>query len=259
MVGLWHNIGIEFQPAGDRPGALEEYGKAQRWADELGSRRHQVEVKLSLGILLTKRGDEEDALALLSKAIDAARQHNLNKQLAHALSSLADLYLQLGDANAAQPCIGEAETLAKVLEADDLLPEIQRMWAIFYLSQQQPARSITARRRVGGEGPPSELDLEEGITFRVLGRAAREANRQSAEALNAFEQSFAILATRDPYEAARTLREVGTRSDKRWTASPSAIDHLRKAITLFRASRCRECHRGHGTAVEGVVESNKTA
>ena len=48
----------------------------------------------------------------------------------------------------------------------------------------------------------------EGVSLRVLGQA-QIANGQPDLAMASFEQSLALLADRDPYEAARTKMEWG--------------------------------------------------
>jgi hypothetical protein len=52
------------------------------------------------------------------------------------------------------------------------------------------------------------LDLEQGMSLRVLGQASL-VNGQPKPAMDAFEKSHAILSDLDPYEAARTKTQWG--------------------------------------------------
>jgi tetratricopeptide (TPR) repeat protein len=209
MVGMWHNLGIEMEIAGDWPGAIAEYRKAQTWAEEIGSRRHQVELALSLGILFTKQGDDEAAFAQLTRSLELARRAQLNKHLIHILSSLADFHLRTPDVGAALPCLVEAHTLAQELEAEDQMPEIHRLWALARLAQGEPAAALAEAERSVVLARQLSLELEEGMSLRVVGQALHAAGQVEA-AIPAFEQSLVKLAERDPYEAARTKVLLGS-------------------------------------------------
>lgn len=208
VMAVSKNSAIELELSGDWAGAVAQYEQALAMARQLGSLRHQVSLELGLGILHTKRGNIDIALTNLSSSLKLARAHALRGYIVPALSSLADLKVRLGEWTAAATSLAEAEALALEMARKDQLREIQASWALVHLAQGEPQAALDYAQRSVALAHDLAMGLEEGSSRRVLGQAL-SAHGQYEAALAAFEQSLALLADRDPYEAARTRLEWG--------------------------------------------------
>ncbi len=208
MVDIWMNLGIETDIAGNWDDAIVEYGKALAMAKQLGSVRQQAALELALGNVTTKQGDYQSAEMHLSNCVKMARDHKLREHHIAGLSSLAHLHLHRREPEAASSLLSEAERLALEMDAKDQLPEIYRGWAQVRRAEEQLQEALGYAERSVNLARGLGLDLEEGMSLRVLGQALL-ASGQHQPALAAFEQSLSLLADRDPHEAARTKTQWG--------------------------------------------------
>jgi tetratricopeptide (TPR) repeat protein len=207
-VDIGMNLGIEIDIAGDWAAATVEYQKALALAERLGSPKKQAELELALGIVKTKQGNDEAAQAHLSTCLAIANDHNFKTHLVAAESSLADLHIRQGDTSAAEPRLAHAERLALEMDANHQLPEIYRGWALVELAKKQPQAALDYAERSVNLARDLGLGLEEGMSLRVLGQVQCALSGHDT-AQTSFELSIALLANRDPYEAARTKAEWG--------------------------------------------------
>lgn len=228
IVAWRHNLGIEMETAGDWQGASVEYREASELAERLGSISHQTELTLSLGILYTKQGNIEDAVACLARCIELARRHDLNEHLVHGLSSLADLRVRLGEWDVAEGLLNEAEQLSSRIGTKYQLPEIYRGCAQVRFAQGQMQAAMDYAERSIALARELDLDIDEGMSLRVLGLALH-ANRQQEQTVVAFEKGLSILAERDPYEAARTKVE--------WAKCFKAMGDTERGLALMREAQ----------------------
>jgi serine/threonine protein kinase/tetratricopeptide (TPR) repeat protein len=236
MIVIRHNLAIEIEIAGDWAGAAAEYRKAIELADRLGSVGHRTNLELSLGILCTKQGDSEAALAHLSRCLELAYDHHLEDAIAASRASLADLWIRLAEWDEAENALTEAEQIARKLQANAQLPEIYREWAQVRLARGAQTAALADAEQSVQLARELDSDLDEGIGLRVLGQALL-ANDRRDEALAAFRQSLTILDHRDPYEAARTKVQWGDVLRNEDATRTSALFH--EAHTTFQALGAR--------------------
>lgn len=232
MLVLQSNLAIEKEIAGDWEEAAIDHQQALALAEKLGGVAEQVAIESNLGLLYTNRGDIELAMTRLGHALELARAHNLNEQLVHILSNLADLHLRQEEPETAKPLLVEAERVALELNSKYQLPEVYRGWARLQLANGQPGAAMKNAERSVNLARELGLQLEEGISLRILGLAML-ADNQIELAVAALEDSLSLLADQDPYEAARTKMEWG-----RYLNSDTSTDRgrtlLQQAQVTFR-------------------------
>jgi len=205
-VGI--NLGIELDIAGRWAEALDEYRQALEQAERLGSLRQQVRALLGIGNANIKLGDYAAAEAGLSKCVAIARGKNWKDTLIYALTSLAGMQLSQSRADLAEPLLAEAEGLAWETGVREPLPELYYNWALVRLRQGRAPEASAYAEQALALAREMKAGVYEGVSLRVLGQA-QIANGQPDLAMASFEQSLALLADRDPYEAARTKMEWG--------------------------------------------------
>lgn len=208
VLAIRSNLAIDKEIAGDWPGAIADYQQALLLAERLGDVVEQAKLANSLGLIYTKLGQDEAAAAHLARAIDLARVHNNREDLLYALHSLADLYVRQGDLGAATTCLTEAEQLAQELAIETMQAEINCLWAQIYLHHGEPQPALGYAQCAVEQAHDLGLQVEEGKFRRVLGQA-QAANQQPEPALVTMAESLALLANRDPYEAACTQMAWG--------------------------------------------------
>jgi len=204
------NLGIEADIAGQLKEALAIYQEVLAQAEKLGSLAQRVRTHTLLGIVYVKLGEYEQAERNLKECIGLARRAKLRAHLIYALPSLADLYLRQGQPAAAEPLLVEAEKLYQETgtRLAEVLPEINRTWALLHLEQGDIEAARTRAETSVSLARDLESDTDEGIGMRVLGKV-KLALQQHDGALASFEGSLAQLEDRDPYEAARTQTAWG--------------------------------------------------
>ncbi len=227
MITLWGNLGIDRYIAGDWNGAIADNRKALALAKRLGSSHEQARIELNLGLMYTKRGDEQQALEHLQSGLELAHAHHLGEHEISGQATLADLYVRQEQLSAAGIALTRAEELAREMDFITQLPEIYRLQAEVYLQEQQLTSAQVYVERSIQLAHDLSLSLEEGMSQRVLGEILQTGRRQEA-ALAAFERSLALLAEQDPYEAARTKRDYGR-------ALVSGLDRARGTALLQEA------------------------
>ena len=208
LVGIWNNLGIDQDIAGEWEDAVATYEQALDLARRLGDVKRQTGLELALGNLDVKRGNHETAGAHFFNCLALAREHRLSKHLVWANSSLSDLYLRQGEDASAEPLLIEAKQVALALGTKAQLPEIYRRWAQLLLVRGNTVAAVEHAQRSVSLAREREMGPEEGMCLHALGQALL-ANGQYEPALKAFEDSLLLLAGQDPYEAARTKVEWG--------------------------------------------------
>jgi tetratricopeptide (TPR) repeat protein len=197
------NLGIAKLIASDWPGAENYCQQALDLAKHLGSMTEQARIEYPLGMLYFWQGNVEKALTYLSQALQLIRRHNSKIDLPYVLNNLAAVKLSLGEWTTAESYLQESEQVALELDITNQLPEVYYLRAQVRLAQRQPQVALADVERALNLARDVGLDREEGISLGILGQVLL-AGGQPEPALAAFEQSQALLADRDPYEAART-------------------------------------------------------
>lgn len=232
VLAIRSNLAIDKEIAGDWPGAIDAYHQALALAERLGDVVEQTKLTNSLGNIYTKLGDDQAARTHLTRAIDLARLYNNREDLLYALISLADLHVRLGEVAAAEAPLTEAESLAGELAIESMQAEIAALWAQIYLQRGDPQRALAYAQQAVNNAHGLGLKAEEGKFLRVFGQV-QTANQQREQAVAAMEQSLALLADHDPYEAACTQMAWGQTLLLNG-AMAQGQGLLQKAITVFR-------------------------
>ncbi len=208
MIQGWINLGVEIEIAGDWAAAEAHYQQALQLATRLGGTKYQVALACNLGILKTNQGDFASAATYLQQGLALAQDHQVAAWAVAGQASLADLHVRAGAYDLAARVLERAEPQAQAVGASDQLPEIARTWALIRLAEGEldAAAEQAALAVALAEAQAQPIGL--GVSQRVLGQV-RAAQGQVAAARDAFAQSLAILAERDPYEAARTRMQWG--------------------------------------------------
>ncbi|MEZ4869925.1 MAG: CHAT domain-containing protein [Caldilineaceae bacterium] len=205
---LLKNLALIKEIIGDWHEASADYQQALQLAEEQGNLVEQANLRNSLGILHTKRGDDTDALAYLTHAVTLARQHNLVEVLCYSLTSLADLQIRLDGWDSVESTLTEAEQLALKAEIKYPLPAVYYSRAQLALARGQIALALDAATQAIELAHQLGAVLEEGIGLRILGLVQAATNQiETADA--SFARSQSLLDDLDPYEAAHTQRAWG--------------------------------------------------
>ncbi len=208
MVAVGSNMGIVLRRMGRWAEAAAHYQAALEQAEQLGSFRQLSNVMLSLGNLLMRQGDLERAQTYLSDCLALARGKGAKAHLLYASITLAEVYVRLRQPEAAEPLLVEAEALSQETQASEALPDLFGQWALIRLAQNRPAEARAYAEKAVALARGFQAVVPEGVGLCVLGQA-QWADGQREAALASFEQSLALLADRDPYEAARANVEWG--------------------------------------------------
>jgi tetratricopeptide (TPR) repeat protein len=202
-LAITKNMGIGHATASNWAEAIAKYQQAMALAEQVGSVIEQALIENAIGWLETNQGKEESALAHLSHSLELARRHNLRNHLSHVLSTLAVLQVRMQDWAAAESTLQEAEHMALETNTKHPFTEIYYSWAQVKLAQGQQQAALDYAEKALKVARDLGMDFEEGIALGVLGQVYL-ADNQIKRGLKLFEQSVTLLASRDPYQAART-------------------------------------------------------
>jgi ATP/maltotriose-dependent transcriptional regulator MalT len=208
MLGSLMNLAIDKYYYGDWVGAAGDLKQALDLAVRLGNVVEQIRIRNNLGTLQTGLGDHDSALRTVSQAIDAARRWALPHELVWLLYTLAELYIQRRDWEAAQSAALEAKKLSTTLGVRWVLPQIYAVLAQVHLALGSLETALGYAEQSAHLARELEMRIEEGVGQRVLGQSLLAQGR-AAEAMQAFEGSLTLLQGETPYEAARTEVQWG--------------------------------------------------
>ncbi|MBV7338003.1 tetratricopeptide repeat protein [Chloroflexi bacterium TSY] len=203
MIVATSILGINLEIAGDWPAAAIHYQQALALAEQTGNLPQSARVENSLGLLGMKRGDDEEALTLLTHALELNRKLGIERELPYVLGSLAQVQIQRQEWVAATKTLAEAEEIAANLKTRYPLVEVNYLQAQVALAQDQLPEAYTLAEAAIQLADELESIEEAAIAQRVRGMIL-VADKQPEAALTEFAKSFTRLADRDPYEAART-------------------------------------------------------
>lgn len=195
-----NNLAFELSNLGDRQGEADALEKLHALADELYIFRYQWAARNGLAVYQIEKGQYEQAAQLLTEANELARDRSL-AQLPLSLTNMADVQIRTGNPQAAIPFLQEAEPLAAQKQNQELLTEINYLWALALCDSDNAAAQEKCKIALEYA---QDIPPEQGKAQRVLGQILG-ANREYAKAAQAFETSLALLTSF--YEIARTQKE----------------------------------------------------
>jgi tetratricopeptide (TPR) repeat protein len=202
----------------------------------MGNGTRQAALEYCLGTLATNQGAGDPAAAHLTTCLSLARAQNLREHIVSALAALADLWLRLGNPEAAAGALDEAEQLALEMTANDQLPEIYRLAALLQLGRGDTEASEASARHALTLASELGDPLAIGMSLRVLGQAlAAQGRRDDADA--AFAHSLEQLAELNQYETARTRACWGTARTTEQNAAQTLLETARAVFDQLGAQR----------------------
>jgi ATP/maltotriose-dependent transcriptional regulator MalT len=205
---ILNNSGMIRYASGDWTGGIADFQQALAMAKRLGSEGNRNRIELNIGIAYAHTGDDETALNHLANSLNLARKINDRLIEIAAQGGLADLRIRLGEWEAAELALREAERLALEVGVKQVLPEIYSCWAELKLATGQEQAALDYSQRSIGLAREGNMDVQQGISLRVMGQILL-ASGQRGPALAAFEESLPLLDGQDSYEAARTKAQWG--------------------------------------------------
>jgi ATP/maltotriose-dependent transcriptional regulator MalT len=231
VVNTLSNLGVSKYCQGEWQGAIADFEAALEIARDLGSAQLEAEVGINLGGAFVNTGDDVEASTQLTRSLELASAGGLPVLEAFAAFRMADLEIRLGRWAAATIQLSRAEQIAQELNQRGLLISIYRGRAEVHQSKGEADRALSCVLESTRLADELSETLEKGESLRTLGVILRDTGERQA-AREALEQSLALLAEEDPYEAARTMTELGLLLLESDQAS-SALALIDEATTTF--------------------------
>jgi tetratricopeptide (TPR) repeat protein len=199
---LRSNLGLDLLTIGDLAEAQTNLKQALVDAEHTGDRLLRVMALLNLGFASMRTGNLHQAEQVLREGILLAQEQHSQIHEINGRQTLTDLLIRSGRLAAAATELDQIRHLIQSLNADSLLPELERLHAALALAQNQPALAHAAAQRSVALAREQGQDLELGMGLRLVG-LAHVAQGQLAAALDSYAAAVALLDPTDPYEAAR--------------------------------------------------------
>jgi tRNA A-37 threonylcarbamoyl transferase component Bud32/tetratricopeptide (TPR) repeat protein len=204
MIGVWNNLAIELDIAGDWTSAVTDYQQALDLARQLGSVARQVDIEICLGVLRTNQGEFAAAREHLLTSLELARSAGLKEQQINGQANLADLAIRQQEWDAAAHALAEAWAITQETGARYQIPELLRLEAQVHLAHQDVPAALSNGERALALAHDMAEPREAGLALRIIGQAWFMAEQNPESAWDALARSVALLEAHEPYEAART-------------------------------------------------------
>jgi ATP/maltotriose-dependent transcriptional regulator MalT len=208
MLKVWNTLGVSHSLAGNIGPALKAFQEGLELAQRLGNVNAQTLLGLNVGTLQMRQGEYAQALQNLLHSLALAQANNLQRWVLSILPTLAQIYQNQDDTAQAAEALSQAKDLAQQMQIDWIVPRIYYLQALNEIKQHQAHEALGHAEESVQLARDLKRPMDKGTALRVLGQA-RLANDQAQEALQAFEESLALLQGKDPYEAAHTQMEWG--------------------------------------------------
>ncbi len=228
MMDFHLNLGIEADLSGRWSEADVYYKKALAMAQDWGGVKVQAAAELALGNLRLKQGRAKQAEQHYGRSLGLARQHALKDHCVDALLGMATLHLQAAAPGPAQICLIEATQIATVIGSRGHWPELERLWAGYYLATAQSEQAYEHAVRAVATAQELDIAPEVGMGLRVLAQIL-QIQRQHQAALDYLAESHALLQAWNPYEAALT--------EAAWARSLQALGQEEEARSRLASAR----------------------
>jgi serine/threonine-protein kinase len=193
---------------------------------------------ISQARLLVRLGQADEALPFAHAAIDRARHGGNQFMLKHALATLADTHLQLGNLTAAATAVQEAEALVqRDPERGDTARYIDDVAARLDLERGQTTRArarIESALRAVGYPQHKAVNVTDDLLLTASDIALREGRVHDAEEY----ARAALRATEGMARGPETSADVGESLLRLANALVAQGDHAAAMPLLQRAERC---------------------
>jgi tetratricopeptide (TPR) repeat protein len=229
-IKLLSNLGLDKFFTGEWDAGIKDSQEAIVLAEQIGSVEEQARIALNLGWMYMNKGIDEKAIINLEKCISLSQKHGrLDEFEISGKATLADLHIRGEKLDVVDTLLREAMEGATQAEMNDLLPEIYRHWAEFWLAKQDFLPAMDYINQSIKHAAEMGLDPEEGSSLRVKGQILATTEKFD-EAITNFERSLELVEG-DPYETARTQAQLGIILAK--SKSKDEKHYLQTAHTTF--------------------------
>jgi predicted ATPase/class 3 adenylate cyclase len=208
IVGLsdaYNNLSIVYGDLGNWEQAGNALRESLTLKHKIGDIFGQGMMANNLGYLLLDRGEWDQAAHLFEES------HLVWKQVGSAwgeaviLSNLAQVRIYQENWNEAFLSLSRSEAIFAEIGSEEFLPELERRWGEYYLKTGELDQALDHTRRSIALAEAQEVRLEEGMSYRILGRVYM-ARQEWEQAKVALHQSLQILdELNSEYEAAKTI------------------------------------------------------
>jgi tetratricopeptide (TPR) repeat protein len=189
--------------------------------------------------LLWDQGESEDAIQVTHELVSLTRRLNIKRELAQALTLLAQRLITIGKSGDALPCLKEAATLfCETGETEDEIKVLTSIMSTYADSPEEPAVALGAF--------DAALDAIRGVCkqlnnpakeIEALVQTARQLRRQGANpdlALRCYEAALEVsVAIGDDAKQGDVLNSMGIVEWERG-GFIRALEHYNSALAVFR-------------------------
>lgn len=171
--------------------------------EELGDLEMQKTAHINLGVTHTTQGNIDAAIDHTRKALALCAKTGAVTTMPLVRNNLAGMLLEKGETAEASGQLAEAIRLGQKLGNRRFLPEAYGFAARLAVVAGDLDGAITNANQAVAIAEGAGMTVDEGIARRILG-AIQARSGDHAGATGSFTRSRECLATRDPYELART-------------------------------------------------------
>ncbi len=154
--------------------AAEHYRAAAEIVSQVGYAEGQARVASNLGEIYLVQGNLDAAREQYRAALDAVERLGMPYGVALLHNNLGAAYARGGEWNEAARHLEQSQSLFQEIGSEEFLAELFRHLAEVALGQGQLDEALAHAERSLGYAQAHDMRLEEGMTWRVLGRVHRE-------------------------------------------------------------------------------------
>lgn len=125
LASLYLNFGNIYQIQKNYSKALINYQKSYQLKDDLGNPELQVALLQNLGVISYSTGSKEKAKEYLFKALERAKELDLNQRVAQINVTLAEIYVSEQNYSKAEASLIEGKAYAALVKNEDVLRDYQ--------------------------------------------------------------------------------------------------------------------------------------
>jgi serine/threonine protein kinase/tetratricopeptide (TPR) repeat protein len=228
-----------YRDLGEPDKAMEHYRKVYTTETQHPMHLQRTFPLKAMANLLWDQGESEDAIQVTHELVSLTRRLNIKRELAQALTLLAQRLITIGKSGDALPCLKEAATLfCETGETEDEIKVLTSIMSTYADSPEEPAVALGAF--------DAALDAIRGVCkqlnnpakeIEALVQTARQLRRQGANpdlALRCYEAALEVsVAIGDDAKQGDVLNSMGIVEWERG-GFIRALEHYNSALAVFR-------------------------
>ncbi|MGB0389507.1 MAG: tetratricopeptide repeat protein, partial [Ardenticatenaceae bacterium] len=232
-AALWVNIGLNEGNRGYLSAAVENFQKALKVYQKMGSVDGEVNGHHNLGVFYVVLGEDEQAKRHLREAIRLADTYRMLRREAFGRTYLANLLIYQRKLAEARSALHRAHDLGIQLQFASLLPVVLHWQAEIARLEGQFDQALTLIEESLQLAETAGYLLEKGIAWSIKGKIL-DAIPHFDEAEAAHKTSLQILGQQYPYEVAQSQQALAEHFIMRdGLMSDRAKSLLTKALATF--------------------------